>query len=300
MSSTPQLVIGCGPVGQSVIRLLSERGIPSVGASRHRPDGFLGNWIKLDASDAEAVSSAASSADVVYLCAAPGLTRWGSDFEPMVKSVLAGLRRGSTLVFAGNLFPYGDQDGVISESTQELAQGPQGRLRSRLDRMVLSAEGLSTAIVRSSSFYGPGVVTSRAGATEIKAMMDGKPVPALGSPDQPHSMTYIDDFGRALINVAHDAASHGRVWIAPVQPPISQRDLLKAIGASYGVEPKFRVASKFIVNVGGLFSPTMRALKETFYIHAKPYLVDASRYVEYFHDEATALEVSVKETLAQL
>ncbi|WP_103063715.1 NAD-dependent epimerase/dehydratase family protein [Actinomyces qiguomingii] len=300
MASAADLVIGCGPVGRSVVRVLTTRGQAVTAASRNRPHGFSDDWVRLDANNASAVARVAAGAERVYLCAAPPMVRWASEFEPLVSAVLAGLKEGTTLVFAGNLYPYGDQGIVISESSRELARGPKGRLRARLDQMVLSSRGLSTAVVRSSSFYGPGVGTSRAGRAEIEAMMAGKPVPALGSPDELHSMTYIDDFGRALVNVAHDRSSHGRVWLAPVQPAMSQRELLTAIGSGPGVKPKFRVANSFMLAAFGLVSPTMRSLRETYYIHAKPFLVDSSQYTEHFGDAATSLEDSVAQTLGAL
>lgn len=293
-----ELVIGCGPVGRAVLRRLRNQGISAVGASRDRPEGPIGEWRALDASRSDQVADVARSFSTVYLCAAPPLTLWTTEFHPLVKGVLDGLKdSGATLVFASNLYAYGKQDAPLTEDSQELATGPKGSLRGRLDREVLAASGLSTAVVRASSFFGPQVPSSRAGSAELLALKEGRPIPALGSVDQPHSMTYIDDFARAMVRIAHRPDAHGRVWHAPMQPPLTQRELLERFGREIGAEPTFRLAGPFLLRMLGLFNADMRALRETFHSHAEPFIAESTRYDEAFDDAPTDLDTAIKETL---
>ncbi|NHC44335.1 NAD-dependent epimerase/dehydratase family protein [Motilibacter aurantiacus] len=293
-----QLVIGLGPLGRRVVEELRTRGIPVVAASRNRVEGLGAEWRQLDASDAEQVRAVAADCEVVHLCAAPPLTSWVEEFDALVGGLLDGLRdSGKTLVFASNLYAYGPQQGTLTEASPELATGPKGALRKRLDRRVLDAPGLRTAVVRGASFYGPGVETSMAGRSELAALAAGKPVPALGSVDQPHTMTYIDDFARAMVNVASSDSALGQVWHAPMQEPTTHRELMTAFGEVLGAQPKFRIAGPAVMNLMSLFNPTMKALKETFYTYTSPHVADSSKYAAAFGEAATPLKEAVTLTV---
>ncbi|CAN5561849.1 hypothetical protein BH23ACT6_BH23ACT6_27800 [soil metagenome] len=69
---------------------------------------------------------------------------------------------------------------------------PSGTLRAALDKLILSAhkaDTLHTTVVRSASIYGSGVDVSMVGTSQLPSAAEGKKVNALGSVDQPHSLT---------------------------------------------------------------------------------------------------------------
>lgn len=287
------LVIGAGPVGKRVAAWSES----SLLTSRTKPTGWQGAWQALDATDAEAMRRMAADFDGVILCAAPPLGRWLSDFEPLVRGTISGLSgSGKTLVFASNLYAYGPQSGVLTESSPELAPGPKGRLRAKLDRLVLDAHGssLRTAVVRASSFYGPEVRQSILETDAIVGMRSGKAVNALASVDQPHSMTYIDDFARALLNVAGCPEAHGQLWHAPMQT-LTLRELVEAFGQKMGIAPRFRIAPPVLVRL----HPAMRDLRETLYSYQRPFVASDEKYREAFGGRSS-VEEAVAQTLAWL
>lgn len=101
---------------------------------------------------------------------------------------------------------------------------PSGTLRATLDKRILSAhkpDTLHTAVVRSASIYGPGVDVSMVGTSQLRSAAEGTKVNALGSVDQLHSLTYVDDFARALISVAAEPKAHGQVWHAGATADVS-------------------------------------------------------------------------------
>ncbi|TSA79936.1 NAD-dependent epimerase/dehydratase family protein [Deinococcus detaillensis] len=298
------LVIGLGPLGKRVIKELESRGIEALGSSRSRPAGFTGHWQALDARDSVQVRTCAQDYDLVFLCAAPKLTRWTAEFADLVSGVLKGLAQTSTtLVFASNMYAYGPPSGTLTEQSPEHPVGPKGKLRQHLDRAVLDADqegDLRTAVVRGSSFYGPQVASSMVGATQIQSMLNGKAVDALGSVDQPHSFTYIDDFARAMVTVALDKDAWGQVWHAPMQQAITLRGFMTALGQPLRIVPRFRVAGLVIVNVMALFNPDMRELKETLYAYTRPFVVSDAKYRAAFNDDATPLAETLRQTMQSL
>lgn len=298
------LVIGVGALGRRVVRHCQSRGVEVIAASRTRPPDVSGNWVALDARDSTEVSRVASGANAVILCAAPPLQRWQSDFTDLLDGVLGGLRdRSTALVFASNMYPYGRFTEPFTEASAERPVSPSGTLRAALDKQVLlqhRGDGLRTSVVRSASFYGPGVDVSMVGTSQLRSAAEGTKIDALGSVDQPHSLTYIDDFARALVSVAAEPSAQGRVWHAPVQAPMTVRDFMTEVTDRLPIsgEPSFRIAIPTMVTMMGLFSPTMRALKENLHQYTGPFIVDDSSYRDAFADEATPFADSLTATLA--
>lgn len=280
---------------------LAESGVDARGASRHRPDGLVGDWVELDAREPDRVRQAAQDADAVIVCAAPPLPRWAAEFEVLVRGTLEGVSGLNTSVaFASNMSPYGPSAKPLSENTAQAPSGPAGRLRKGLDSMVLAAntaDRVRTAVVRGSSFYGPGVDVSVIGASQITSAAEGTAINALGSVDQPHSLCFIDDFARALVRVAADTTSPGEIWHAPVQPAMTMRHFMTLLTDQFGTDPKFRIASPLILTVMGLFNPNMRALKESMYQFTAPFIVDDAKYCSAFSDSATELQDTIRSTI---
>lgn len=295
------LVLGVGSLGRRVLHELKKQGVDAVGASRTRPKGLDGEWIQTDARVADEVRKAAQGCDTVVLCAAPPLTSWSAEFEELVKGTLQGLRGlETTVVFASNMFVYGPSAQPMSEQTPEQPQAPIGRLRKELDKLVLAEHGVQgtrTAVVRGSSFYGPGVDVSMVGTSQLQSAAQGKPVDALGSVDQPHSLCFIDDFARAIVQVAANPSAHGQVWHAPVQPAMTMREFMELVTDKLGTELKFRIATPLILRIMGIFSPTMRALKQSFYQYTAPFIVDDSKYRAAFEESATPLNETIDRTI---
>jgi nucleoside-diphosphate-sugar epimerase len=116
--------------------------------------------------------------------------------------------------------------------------------------------------------------------------------------DEPHSLTYIDDFARALVDVAvavDDA--YGRAWHVPNAPAKSVREIVAMLFALAGRAPKLSVMPGFMLTALGWFSPLMRELGEMRTNLEKPYLVDSSAFVARFGWEATPLSVGLERTV---
>ena len=108
------LIVGAGPVGRHVAQLLAARGSEVTVATRSGTDtGIDGvTHLKLDASDADALSAAAEGVSVIYNCANPAdYTTWEKFWPPLAAAFLvAAERSGAVYAITGNLYPYGPVD----------------------------------------------------------------------------------------------------------------------------------------------------------------------------------------------
>ena len=166
------VVVGAGPVGSTTARLLAARGEqvrlitrtgrgpqPRVG-DPVADDGGLGDieCVAADATDAETLARHADSAAALYSCAGPAYDRWATDWPPLGASLIrAAAVSGAVLVTTGNLYGYGQPDGVMTEETPVRPNSVKGRVRAELWTAALKAHEagrIRTAEVRGSDYLG--------------------------------------------------------------------------------------------------------------------------------------------------
>jgi nucleoside-diphosphate-sugar epimerase len=209
----------------------------------------------------------ARGASVAYHCAQPDYTKWLQLFPPMTHAILDGAAAaGSKLVFADNLYAYGPGDGPMTEQTPQLAQGPKGRIRIEMADAILGAHAdgkVRCTIGRSSDYYGPCGTATTAGDNIMKPALRSKRARWLGSLDQPHTCSYLEDMARALVTLAERDDADGQTWHLPAADPLSGRQFLTLIFEAAGHRPKIGVASRPMIRLAGLFNPFLRELNET-------------------------------------
>ena len=106
---------------------------------------------------------------------------------------------------------------------------------------------------------------------------NAKDVKVLGDPDAPRSWSYTGDVARTLIACADDERAWGRPWHAVVQGPLSQRQAVDSLADVAGV-PRVAVSSlpTIALRLAGLFSTTIREVREVGYQFQRPFVCDDS------------------------
>ena len=188
---------------------------------------------------------------------------------------------GAKLVFADNLYVYGPPEGPMTEETPQRAQGKKGRIRIEMAADVLQAHRdgkLRCTIGRSSDYYGPRGTRTTAGDNLMKPALRGKRARWLGSLDQPHTLNYLEDMGRALVTLGERQEADGQVWHLPAAEPLTGRQFLTLVYEAAGLAPKVGVARRPMVRLVGVFNPLVRELNETLYQFERPFVSDASKF----------------------
>ncbi|MGH9248268.1 MAG: NAD-dependent epimerase/dehydratase family protein [Acidimicrobiales bacterium] len=199
------VVLGTGPLGLAVARHLAARGdrvrVANRGGRADLPEGV--EVVAANVAEAGGARRACDGAAVIYHCANPPYARWPELHPPLMRAIIEGSSSaGATLVFGDNLYAYGPVDGPLTEDLPYRAQGPNGRTRARIadDLMAAHEDGrVRASIGRGSDFFGPHAHQSTAGDRVFARAVAGKPAQVLGDPDAAHTVTYLEDFARALV-----------------------------------------------------------------------------------------------------
>jgi nucleoside-diphosphate-sugar epimerase len=273
-----------GGIGAALVDelLLSGMSVRAVSRRGDAPEGAEG--VAADAANAADAAAAAQGAGVVYHCVNPGYTRWPELLPPVSRSILGAAESADAkLVYADNLYAYGPVEGVLREDLPEAARGPKGRTRVEVAAEMLAAHAEGRARVtigRASDYYGPGGVSSTSGEPVFGRVVAGKRPQWTGKLDVPHTFHYLADIARGLVTLAERPEADGEVWHLPAAPPLTAQKFFDLVFEAAGrpTPAKARIAGPATLAVAGIFSPTLRELRETAYQFRRPFVIDSSRF----------------------
>jgi nucleoside-diphosphate-sugar epimerase len=274
------LIVGAGTIGTLVAEQLASQGHRAVVASR----GGRGaespgvEHVAVDASDSSAIASLATGVSAIFNCANPAYHRWPTDWPPIAASLLAGAESsGATLVTLNNLYAYGEVTAPMTTDTPLSAGYEKARVRKRMWTEALAAHEagrVRATEVRASDFIGPRA-QGMFGLRVVPRILAGKSCQVLGSLDQPHSWTFVDDVARTLITCAQNSEAWGRAWHVSTNPARTQREVIDDLADVAGVaHVKASVIPLPVLRLMGVFNPLIRELPKTLYQFTSPFVID--------------------------
>ncbi len=304
MSGEFHVIFGTGPVGCWIARTLRSMGISvqAINRSGKRPELMPKDIeiIAADASDPRQSVESTQGATVIYQALNPPYHRWHEWFPALQTGVLAAAKSsGARYVSIENLYMY-DASAPITEESPEIPQSKKGALRAVMAEEVMKAHQrgeIQAAALRSSDYYGPGVLKSVLGEMVFGNLVAGKKPQLSGSAEMPHSWTYIEDVGRAATILGTRDEALGKVWIAPHAPALTQKEIIEPASQAAGVQTQFAVISPLMMRFAGLFMPEARASVEMMYQFTKPLVVDSERIQQTFGIEPTSMGTGIDRTL---
>ncbi len=309
------VIFGNGPLGSSAARFLLKEGhsVRMVSRTGRRPpvvfDDLSGDeesrleFRSADALDPQAALAASRGASHLYHCVNVPYQDWPRVLPGLQANLVAAARQGNAVLgVAENLYMYARSVPVISDDTPEVPPTKKGLLRKQLHEKLVAAgpaEGLAWTSVRASDYYGPGAVFQSLFGTQLflDPLFDGRRPRVVGSLDQPHTYTYVEDYGRALAVAALDPRAHGRSWIVPNDRTLTARQASELFFAAAGRTKALGVIPRPLIAALGLFNPLLRELVEMLYQKEEPYVVDGGQFARQFSFTPTTLEEGVRRTI---
>jgi nucleoside-diphosphate-sugar epimerase len=268
-----------------------------------KPDPRIPTEVEIvqgDAYDTRHNVEVTKDAVAVYQCAQPLYHEWAEKFPPMQKAILdAVAANGAKFIVGDNLYMYGDTNGQpIRENMPYQPHTKKGKVRGEMAIAVMEAHRagkIRAAIGRASNFFGPddNAVTSFA----IRPALAGKAINLMGRMDQPHTFSYIADFGKLLATLGTHEEALGQIWFAPSPAPVTQVELVRIMEETLGHKVKFMAAGKMMLSMLGLFIPAMRESVEMLYEWDKPFIMDSSKAQKTFGLQPTSLKDAMRATI---
>ena len=169
------LILGAGPTGRAAAHSLIRRNQQAKVGTRSRTPVPQCLSLRLDATDAAALATAATNCESIIVCVNPPYPEWPEEWPPIIESVIAAARAtGSRIVLMGNLYPFGRQTRPFTGASLESPTEPKGATRAQLWRMLKQADDLYVTELRASDYFGPGAgIGSIVGDEFIEPILSG-------------------------------------------------------------------------------------------------------------------------------
>ena len=259
-----------------------------------------------DLLNSEQVGEAVKGSSIVYVTVGfPYAYKiWKQSWPVFTKNVIdACIENKCKLVFFDNIYMYDlDHLNGMDEETPINPPSKKGKIRAEIADMIMDKvkEGkLKALIARSADFYGPGIKnTSVLTETVFSPLSKGKKANWMASLNFKHSYTYTPDAGKATALLGNSETAYNQVWHLPTaEKPFTGREWIDTIANEMGVLPKYQVATKFIVNLLGLFNPLMREMPEMMYQYDRDYVFNSDKFTNQFTFEVTPYIEGIREII---
>lgn len=192
----------------------------------------------------------------------------------------AGVRR---MIVVSSVYSYGHPRAArVSEDHPREPETRKGRFRKEQEDAALAAHlpgVFETMVVHLPDFYGPYASNSLA-FLMLESLLQDRPARWLGDPDAPHEFVFMPDAGRVLADLLARPGCFGRRWNLAGPGAISGREFVTLAARELGVAGRILPTGRFMLRLGGLFSPLLRELVEMHYLGETPVLLDDSALSE--------------------
>ena len=305
MKNELHVIFGTGPVGCWIARVLCEMGmqVRAVNRSGKRPK-LMPDEVELvvaNLMDAKEAHNAAKGASVIYQALNPPYHLWHKYFPTLQANTLEAAKRiDARYVSIDNLYMY-DTSKVITENSLIAPRSKKGQLRAQMAQEVMDAHkrgDVQATILRSSDYYGPGVINAAMGGMVFGNLIANKKAQIMGDDNVLHSWAYIEDVAKSAVILGTRDDVLGQTWITPHDKALTQKEMITLTSKLLDSKPDIQKISPILIRVIGLFVPAVRASIEMLYEFTEPFIVDSRKIEKKLKIEPTPIKLGIEKTVA--
>ena len=260
-----------------------------------------------DLTNPQQVLTSVEGSDVVYLTV--GLEYkigvWQTQWPIIMKNVIEACKtHKAKFVFFDNVYAYGLVKGWMKEDTLVNPSSKKGEVRAQIAQMIMSEVEhghLDAIIARAADFYGPNTPLSFATVTVFNNLKKGKKAQWFLDANKKHSMTYTPDAGKATALLGNTNSAYNQIWHLPTDKNVlTGKELVEIAAKEFGVEPKFMVLKKWMIQMVGMFVPVVKESIEMLYQNEYDYLFDSTKFEKAFNFTPTNYQDGIAATVTSM
>lgn len=260
-----------------------------------------------DLTNPEQVLNAVEGSDVVYLTAGLQykLNIWQTQWPIIMKNVISACKtHKAKLVFFDNVYAYGLVKGWMKEDTLVNPVSKKGEVRAQIAQMIMNEVergSLDAIIARAADFYGPNTPLSFATVTVFQNLKRGKKAQWFIDANKKHSMTYTPDAGKATAILGNTSSAYNQIWHLPTDKnALTGKEFIELTAKAFGVEPRYTVLKKWMIQVVGTFIPVVKESIEMLYQNEHDYLFESTKFEKAFNFTPTSYRDGIAETVKSM
>jgi nucleoside-diphosphate-sugar epimerase len=300
-----QTILGAGgAIGTELVKDLVQKGqrVRLVGRNPKLVEGAA-EVVSADISNLDQTIAAVSGSSVVHLLV--GLKYdvkvWRELWPRIMNNAIEACKRAKAkLIFFDNVYMYGKVSGRMTEETPFNPCSKKGEIRAQIATTLLNevkAGNLHALIARSADFYGPHARTSVFNILVFDKFSKGATASWLVNDSVRHSYTFTPDAAKSLTLLADTETAWNQTWHVPTASnPPAGKEFIQLVAKEFGVEPKYRILSRPMIKIAGLFASDIRESYEMLYQSDSEYLFDSTKFSKAFNFEPTSYSEGIRRT----
>ena len=218
----------------------------------------------------------------------------------MANAIEACKRAEAKLVFFDNVYMYGRVDGPMVEETPFSPCSKKGEIRARIASTLINewkSGSLTAMIARCADFYGPLTRNSVPNMLVMEPFSKEQKASWLVNDSARHSFTYTPDAARSLVMLAETETAWNQTWHLPTAPnPPTGREFINMSAKEFGVLPRYRVLTRPMIRIAGLFDSSIRDSYEMLYQSDSAYIFDSSKFAKAYGFSGTPYQDGIRAT----
>lgn len=287
-----QTILGAsGQIGTELARELRRQYGARVRLVSRRPRKVndTDELVSADLLNAGQTLEAVQGSRVVYFTAGLPLDTglWETQFPVMLKNALEASRAaGASFAYFDNTYMYPQDAQLQTEELPFAPVGRKGRVRAAMASMVLAEMergDIPVLIGRAPEFYGPGKTQSFTNALVLERLLAGKKARVLLRDDTRRTLIWTPDASRALALLGQTPDAFGQTWHLPCsEPRLTYRELIELAAEVFESAPSWKLMSRQVFVLAGLFSRSAREIRELLPRYAQDNLFDSTKFKRRF------------------
>jgi nucleoside-diphosphate-sugar epimerase len=295
-----------GDIGNPLANLLAARNQPfRVVARNPHPTPGATETVIADIAEKEQAIRAVAGSSIVYLVIGLKYDHkvWLEMWPRIMSNTIEACKRANAkLVFFDNVYMYGKVSGPMTEQTPFNPCSRKGEIRAKIATELIEnwkAGSITGMIARAADFYGPATRNGMANILVMESFSKGKKASWLVNDCVPHSYTYTPDAAQSLLLLAERTTAWNQTWHLPTAPdPLTGKEFVSLAAKEFGVAPNYRVLSRPMLRLVGLFNASVAESYEMLYQSDSPYLFDSSKFAMEFGVTGTSYVDGIRATVA--
>jgi nucleoside-diphosphate-sugar epimerase len=295
-----------GNIGSKLAKLLAAGNQPFRVVGRNpRPTPGATETVAADITDPEQTIRAVAGSSIVHLVIGLKYDHkvWLEMWPRIMSNTMEACKRaGAKLIFFDNVYMYGKVSGPMTEETPFNPCSRKGEIRARIASTLIASwnsGALTGMIARAADFYGPDTRNGLANILVMEPFSKKKKASWLVNDSVPHSYTYTPDAAQSLLQLAERSTAWNQTWHLPTAPnPLTGREFVTLAAKEFGAAPNYRVLSKPMLRLAGLFNASVAESYEMLYQNDSSYLFDSSKFAGEFGFNGTHYADGIRATAA--
>jgi len=291
-----------GPVANALTRELSNNNetIRLVSRKPITPAGKNINWKKGDLLNYAELLEAAKGSTVIYLTAGLVYDKkiWQQQWPVIMQNFInLGKATGARLIFFDNVYSYGLVNGAMTEDTPYNPVSIKGGIRAKIATQLMDeakAGNIRATIARGADFYGTESMNGILDLMVLDKYAKKQRAQWFGSTEMLHNFSYIPDMGKGMYLLGQNPGSDNQIWHMPTAAPLKGIGFIEIAASIYGVDPKYMVIKKFMMQLFGLFNKPVNELVEMYYQYDHDYNFNSAKFEKAFNVKPTSYQDGIK------